>query len=216
MTGLTGEWRKGDRLFGKMGKLMKKNVQLATKRNAMMYRDQIKRTIRSGQGMAPVSPLTKAYKKSSKPLIDHGDLLQAVDSITISPSTFFVGVPRTAGKKDGTSMVNIAAVHEFGATIRPVSASALTIPVTREASELAREHGGVGEIPGLFRPKGTKVLARKKGKGFEIMFILKDEVVIPPRPFIEPSLDRVRHKMKRQWERAIIAALRGKRYAARS
>lgn len=210
---LTGDWKKAGRIFGKAGRLMKTNVELATKRNGMLVRDEIKKGMRRGRsGWEPNSPLTREFKGSSKPLIDHGDLLHAIDSTKLTAWAFFVGVHRASGRNDGVDMATLAAVHEYGKTITPVKAQALAIPVSREASNLAREHGGVGEVPGLFRPKGTSILAVKDGKGFKMMFILKDEVVIPPRPFIEPGFHGARNKCKREWERAILLALKGKRY----
>lgn len=212
MSRLTGDWNKGRKVFGKLGELTRANIKDATARNAVLVRDQVKRTIRNGRPeWAPLSPLTIGSKGSSKPLIDNNDLMQAVSSIRVGPLSFFVGVPRNKGL-----LVTIATTQEFGATIRPRKAKALAIPVSRKAKELSRKHGGIRNIPGLFRPKGTKVLAISKGKTFEIMFILSQQTVIPPRSFIEPSFADARHRMKREWEWAIISALRGKKYVRRS
>jgi hypothetical protein len=122
-----------------MPALMKANMNRATKGNASATRDAIKRTIRNGRpDWPPNSPLTVGYKKSSKPLVDDGDLMNAVNYKTISPFLFFIGVPRTEKNKDGVPMANIAAVHEFGATIRPKNARMLAIPVSKEAARMAR------------------------------------------------------------------------------
>lgn len=213
MSRLTGDWNKGRKLFRELPRLLKANIEQATKRNSVLARDQIKRTIRNGRPEWPaVSGLTKKFKGSSKPLVDHNDLMQGIESMRIAPAAFFVGVPRNKGM-----LVIIAAVHEYGKTIRPVKAKALAIPVSRFAKEQARRYGGVGNIPGLFRPKGKKILALSAGfKGIVPMFILMKQTVIPPRPFIEPSFRDARHRMKREWEWAIISALRGKRYVRRS
>ena len=213
MSHLTGDWNKGRKLFRQLPKLMKTNVERATKRNAVIARDQIKRTIRNGRSEWPaVSGLTKEFKGSSKPLVDHNDLMQGIESIRIAPAAFFVGIPRNKGK-----LVMIAAVHEYGKTIRPVKAKALAIPVSRFAAEQARRYGGVGNIPGLFRPKGKRILALSAGfAGIVPMFILSKQTVIPPRPFIEPSFKDASHRMRREWQWAVISALRGKRYVRRS
>ncbi len=212
MSRLTGDWNKGRKVFGKLGELARANIKDATARNAVLARDQIKRTIRNGRSEWPsLSPLTIGSKGSSKPLIDNNDLMQGIESIRVGPLTFFVGVPRNKGL-----LVTIATSQEFGATIKPRKAKALAIPTSREAKELSRRHGGTGNIPGLFRPKGTRVLAMDKGKHFQIMFILSQQTVIPPRPFIEPSFADAQHRMKREWEWAIISALRGKKYVRRS
>lgn len=213
MSRLTGDWNKGRKLFGQMHRRMQTNIEQATKRNSVLARDQIKRTIRRGRPEWPaVSPLTKKFKRSTKPLVDHGDLIHGIEAVPISRAAFFVGIPINKGL-----LVKIAAVHEYGATIRPRKAKALAIPVSRFAAEQARRYGGVGNIPGLFRPKGKRILALSAGfKGIVPMFILMKQTVIPPRPFIEPSFRDARHRMKREWEWAIVSALRGKRYVRRS
>ena len=212
MSRLTGDWSKGRKIFGKVGELMRDNIKQATKRNAILARDQIKRTIRNGRPeWPPLSPLTIGSKGSSKPLVDHNDLMQGITSVRLGPMAFFIGVPRNKGL-----LVISATTQEYGATIKPVRAKALAIPTSREAAELARRHGGTGNIPGLFHPKGSKVLAMDKGNYFQIMFILSQQIIIPPRPFIEPSFKDARHRMKREWEWAVISAMRGKRYVHRS
>ena len=212
MSRLTGDWNKGRKVFRNLGELTRANIKDATARNAVLARDQVKRTIRNGRSeWPPLKPLTIGSKGSSKPLIDDNDLMQAVSSIRLGPLSFFVGIPLNKGL-----LVIIATTHEFGRTIRPRKAKALAIPTSREAKELSRRHGGTGNIPGLFRPRGTRVLAMDKGKHFQIMFILSKEVVIPPRPFIAPSFADARHRMKREWEWAVISALKGKKYVRRS
>jgi hypothetical protein len=211
---LTGDWGKADRFNKTVHSRLKKNMALATKKNASGLRDAIKRTLTTGlPSWPPLSGLTTKAKKSSKPLMDYGDLRDAVSYVIVTPTTFFVGVPRSAGGKDRTPFVNIAAVHEYGATIKPRKVRALAIPVSRKASELAKQNRGVRNIPGLFRPKGTKVLALSKGKGFEIMFILRKQSVIPPRPFIRPTAQLYRPRMARRWREAIRATVKGIRYA---
>ena len=211
---LTGEWGKAERFNKTVHNRLKKNLALATKRNASGLRDAIKRTLTTGlPSWPPLSGLTTKAKKSSKPLMDYGDLRDAVSYKVVTPTTFFVGVARSAGRKDRTPFVSIAAVHEYGATIKPRKRRALAIPVSRKASELAKQNRGVRNIPKLFRPKGTSVLALPKGKGFEIMFILRKQSVIPPRPFVAPTAQLYRPKMAGRWKGAIKATIRGNRYA---
>lgn len=86
---------------------------------------------------------------------------------------------------DDSFYAMLANVHEFGITIRPKNASALTIPVNPKA------HGkSAGDFPNIFRPKGTDVLAIPKGKGeFEVLFLLLKSVTIPERSFIRSTFD---------------------------
>ena len=192
----------------------------ATRHNAILFRDAVKKTIRNGRPEWPgVSPLTEGRKGSSKPLIDHGDLMHAVDYVMPSKNVFFVGVPRRAksgsGKRGKVKMINIAQVLHDGVTIRPKKRRALAIPVTREASKLLAEHRSVRRIPGLFRPKGTMVLARGGGRGgFEILFVLLRKSVIPPRPFITTTFADERPVMLKRFEKALKLGVRGQKYSA--
>lgn len=82
----------------------------------------------------------------------------------------------------------IALVNEYGADIKPKNKAYLIIP-TKEAK--GRKPG---QIQGLFRPKPphNHVLAiadKSQPYGMRIMFILKEEVHIPPRPFIRFTFD---------------------------
>ena len=63
----------------------------------------------------PLAAETIAHKGSSKPLINHGDLLNSVTYKILTPHSAFVGVLRQTRRKDNNApMVNIARVHEFG------------------------------------------------------------------------------------------------------
>ena len=193
----------------------KKNMKRATLENSISLRDGIKRTIRDGHPeWEDLSPLTTNFKQSEKPLIDSGDLMNAVDFKTIGEMMFFIGIPRRAKSRDGLKLVNIAMVHEKGATIKPKKAKMLCVPLTKAASRLARKHGGVRNIPGLFRPEGTKVLAMPTKGGFKPVFVLLPKSVIPPRPFVEPTLRAHRAQMTKRWLAAADATMRGEPYRA--
>jgi len=211
---LTGDWGKVNSLFKDLPKLMEQNLALATKRNAISTRDHIKRTIARGRPEWPSnSPLTKKYKGSDRPLVDSGDYMNSVSSMKISPHVFFVGIPMR-GRGGGKRRVSIAMTHEFGATIRPKKAKVLTIPVSREASRLAREHKGIRNIPGLFSPKGKMILARSSGGKLEALFIMKTKVVIPARPAIGPGFEDQKGHIKNRIRDAVRSTVRGKRYVA--
>lgn len=119
MSALEGDW-------GKVGKMLDKarlNVCMmkAANRAGIWGEGQVKRGIRSGapagQEFAPLHPLTIAQKGSSKPLIGKGgDLLGAVTHV-VDGGTVWIGVKRGVKNKGGEEIANIAAVHEFGATV---------------------------------------------------------------------------------------------------
>lgn len=94
-----------------------------------------------------------------------------------------IGVPWTNQRLN-----MIALVNEYGADIKPKNKACLIIP-TKEA-----KGRNPGEIANLFRPKPphNHVLAvpdKSQPYGMRVMFILKDEVHIPPRPFLRYTFD---------------------------
>lgn len=104
--------------------------------------------------------------------------LEKLQSVRLS-----IGVPWTNQRLN-----MIALVNEYGADIKPKNKACLIIP-TKEAK--GRKPG---EIANLFRPKPphNHVLAvpdKSQPYGMRIMFILKDEVHIPPRPFLRYTFD---------------------------
>jgi hypothetical protein len=140
--------------------------------------------------------------------------MNAVSYIAVSPYVFFIGVPRTAKGRDKAKLVNIAAVMEYGATIKPRHAQALAVPVSRNAKNLVKRYGSIRDIPDLVHPKGSRVLGRAFKRKFVILFILMSESVIPPRPFIETTYREQRPKILLTWRRASIMTMRGKRFVA--
>jgi hypothetical protein len=211
---LIGEWRKATRRLAQLEQLSRRNADKAVRRNASNLRDNMKEAIVDGKNLAPNAPLTMQVKGSSKPLVDHGDLLNSIDYMQIAPAVYWTGIPAFKKTKDGIGIADIATVHVFGATIKPKRGRALALPATREAARLARKYGSVRAIPGLFRPHGTKVLARKSNNefGFDIMFILMEQVIIPPRDFMMPTYNALVPTMINRNREAAAATLRGQVY----
>lgn len=85
---------------------------------------------------------------------------------------------------DDAEMVKIARAHEFGVTIRPKNKKYLAIPLPPAKGTRPRDHKD------LFIPRGTNVLAKKKGKNeFVPYFVLAEQVTIPERSFIRAGFD---------------------------
>lgn len=81
----------------------------------------------------------------------------------------------------------LAGIHEYGCVITPGNAKYLTVPCSPKAKGKK-----ASDFPDLFyceSKKGTKMLARKKGKGIEVIFLLMDKVVIPERAFLRKGHD---------------------------
>ena len=113
MSELTGDWKRLDEIMNPAN--IRKGLNQAVARVGNYGASEVKRGIVSGapggQRFTPNSPLTIARKGSSKPLIDKGDLVGSITYQVIDSNNVFIGVKQ--GKE-----ANIAAVHEFGCTIR--------------------------------------------------------------------------------------------------
>jgi len=129
------DWDKLERDLKKFPDLLDRNIKKATKASAISARDHVKVYINlGGRDWPPLKEATIKRKGSSKPLIDHGDLLNSVVCKMITGYMFFVGVPRNVKKKN-KKMVNIAAVHEYGAPDQNIPARPFIEPGLESATK---------------------------------------------------------------------------------
>ncbi len=151
------------------------------------------------QGIEPPNaPLTRAYKKNNLPLRDTGRLL---NSITYRAGRDFVAW--------GTN-VKYARIQQLGGEIKPKKAKKLAIPAGWHTRRLMRKYGETPAkcIEGLKRA-GWKIWftdgaimglpPKKRNAEPVVLFIRKDKVEIPARPFLrfeepekEAALEEVR------------------------
>ena len=110
MSSLFGDWNKLGEVLN--SSRLKSELSAASAEVGNYGVSEIKKGIVSGKNFAPNHPYTIAKKGSSKPLIDKGDLLGSVTYDVFNQNSVFIGVK----KESGTA--NIAAVHEFGCTIK--------------------------------------------------------------------------------------------------
>jgi phage gpG-like protein len=109
----------------------------------------------------------------TQPLRNTGLLTASVTS-TYTPTSFRVG-----------TVARQAALMNYGGTVRPTNAKAITIPLTKEAVYAGR----AGNMGGLFvwksRQSGKAFLARREGSPPRLVlhWLLADKVTIPPREF---------------------------------
>lgn len=161
---LTGDWDKRKFLIeapGYIEPVMKKVIlrQAHWLRAKMVGKEGI-----GNPGLAPNSPWTIAKKGSSKPLVASGTLRQSIGVIPMG-SGAFVGVRRKAQSKGKKSIVNLAMLHERGAS--------WTVTVTPRMRRffMAMTMRMYGEVRA---PPVGRVL----------------KIKIPARPFISPVLDK--------------------------
>jgi len=116
---LTGDWGKGRAIQrGALRDAIRRGMVRGVRKGALVVQRRIKENIARGRAEhAPLHPFTIARKKSDRPLVAHGDLLNGVSVQFIEDLVAFIGVSRGA-KAKGHDLVSVAAVQEFGATIK--------------------------------------------------------------------------------------------------
>jgi phage gpG-like protein len=127
-----GDWNRLERtLKNCLPVQIERALNRAATKCALLLVREIKKGIVSqapgGKKFTPLAPATIVRKGSSKALIDTGFLLNAITQ-KIQGDKAFVGLLRGSRNKDGTEMVNIGAVMEFGATIRQPNGATIVIP----------------------------------------------------------------------------------------
>jgi hypothetical protein len=180
--GLSGDWRKAARILRVAPVRIRVALDRAVLQEAQFFRTKVVEGFREqapgGQPFKPLAETTLALRRfkgfgGTKALMVRGDLrnsIKVVKKATAFGAEAFIGVHRTAKNKDGKSLVNIAAVHEFGS--RPIVLE--VTPAMRKflAVVFNRELGGFGSGTG-----GTG------GTGIII-------IQIPARPFLQPVIDK--------------------------
>lgn len=144
-------------------------MKKALKRQALRLRSYMQLQIRRG-GIPKFKPLaesTKKRKKSSKPLIDKGDLIRSINVDMLDGGNgAFVGVNRQVRNRKGNRLENIAEFHEFGT--KPFQ-----IPVTAKMRWWWYFQFKSGIFKSPLKPTTTVI----------------NHPGIPKRPFIVPAFD---------------------------
>jgi hypothetical protein len=170
-----GQWPLARRILAG-GRRVKEAIDKALLQEAQFFRTKIVEGLREqapgGQPFAPLAPTTLAIRrfrgfKGTKALMVRGDLRNSI-TVVKQPGGVFVGVLRTARGKGGQSLVNVAAVHEFGS--RPI-----TIKLTPKARRF---------LHAAFRAAGLDApAADRPGTGIAV-------IKVPARPFLRPVFEK--------------------------
>ena len=100
-----------------MNKAMKRSLSKEAGALVREIRTGVRKQAPGGVKFKPLADSTKKRKKSSKALIDKGDLVRSVNKTVVEGSggwAWFVGVHRKVPGKKGQPMWNLAEIHEFG------------------------------------------------------------------------------------------------------
>lgn len=172
-----------ERQFGEIA-VRTTNLQPVMQAGGVMYLSEVKDRFNQSVGPdgTPWLPLKMPRPQGgSLPLRSTGMLLASFSSF-YTPSSFGVGTNHPGAR-----------VHQYGATIRPVKAKKLTIPLTKEAVYAGR----ATNMSGLFilRSGRSLFLARREGKANRVRrhWLLVDRVKVLARPMVgisQPLLNR--------------------------
>ena len=172
----TGDWTAARRILASAPKRLREAQDKAVLQEAQFFRTKIVEGLRSGapggQAFQPLAPTTLAIRrlrggKGTKPLIHHGDLRNSI-AVVREGNGVFVGVLRSAKSSGGASLVNIAAVHEFGS--RPIVVK--ITPKVRRFLHAAFRKAGLDEKSGDRPSTGVAVIR------------------LPARPFLRPVFEK--------------------------
>jgi len=190
---------KGALKGAKFKKALEKHVGRATGRSSKMLEREVRQAIKKG-GFSRNAALTTAIKHSSKPLVDKGDLWQAVKAEQPSWDLARIGVNYKHGAYD------IAKLLHDGGDI-PVTAKMRTMFFYLWLASLAKKglHSGP---PPILRGRAIELFAR-----YQDWKPLKGStraIHIPPRGFlIEVAGKReIRQRVIDAWQKAVEAAFR--------
>jgi phage gpG-like protein len=183
----------------KLGKGFRQAVDVA----AVVFQSELKGTLTrsgasnimsGGQGSPPGSP----------PRVNTGRLRNSIqinrDGLKKNPPSARVG----------TNVV-YARIQEYGGRITPKKARALAIPIGVEGKKAQRRGPLRSQNLVLIKSKrGNMLLARVDGKKITPVFVLKQSVTLPPRPYFRPTMRsaKVRRNMTRAASAVVRAAIR--------
>lgn len=177
-----GDWYKAAKILNGLSERYQMALLKGLSRTGQMLRDETRKGIRDqapgGEAFEPLSQFTIRNKGSTKALIDHGDLVNAITFKVIpAQMAVFVGVLRTATSKRADTgeqyLANIARIHELGAIV----------PVTPKMRAYFRARWGIN--------------------------LRKAYIVIPARPFLQPTFKAYGPKAVGLFRETIARVLRG-------
>ncbi len=177
---LVGDWKKSKEVLAAAPADLEQAVHKAVIGLANYLAGRIKRKISSN--IAPAnSPFTVMMKKSSKTLIEKGDLRNSVTVIQGGRHEAFIGIPQAGGAAD------LASVLEKGRTI-----------VMRMTPKmLAYLHATLGS-------KASKIPSKGPSTGVLVIHI-------PARPFMEPTFAEEESKVEKKFEALVLSNLQAMR-----
>jgi hypothetical protein len=193
-------WKKMERLFasGENKAVYAKHIKRATQLNGKMAEALIRNEIKN-EAFAKNAPLTSALKGGGKPLIGTSagaQLFQSITSKAIDDESVFVGVLKT------NSFYNVARSIHNGTVIAVTPAMRGLFFMLWLAS--------TGQMSPSELSKRGQELYGQMSTGWLPLKASTKNIVIPPRPFIEQTINNagLQKKSENNWKQALEAAFR--------
>lgn len=193
----SGDWAFAAGFLGRIGARTKGALELSVRREALLAEREMKKGIAEqapgGKTFKALSEWTLIKRKAqgfrgSKALIRRGDLRRSIKTVGPVGGAFFTGVLRTARGRAGQPLVNVARVHEFGATI------------VLNVDKRGRKGGTVRQYFWALVKKGLLQKPLKESTKFLV-------VTVPPRPFIRPVFEKLTPGREARMTQTIAGAL---------
>jgi hypothetical protein len=171
----------------------RKNMRKATALNGKILEAAMRKVLQSGK-LKPNAALTIAIKGSSKPLVDHGTLFQAITSHVVDDFTVFVGVLRNAPNYD-----LIETLHE-GVEI--------TVTPAMRGMFFMLWRVSIGEIDANRLTGRAAVLWERMPGGWLPLADDTKTIVIPPRRFVVAAFRTagIVAQCRANWKKALDAS----------
>ena len=208
----------------RFGPRLERYVGHATKLNAYLVARRIRKAIkdRIPPGNAD---LTAAIKRSTKPLVDRGDLWKAVTIQVVDWKTGFAGLLRTARTSTGEELVNLGVILHEGTSIRVTdrmrrmfrALARATNPTppkhvkTRAGRRLYRGMASDAAANKYLRGRARELYDRNPDVRWKPLAASTTVIRIPGRPFLRDALEDqgLRAEILKNWSDAVARALGG-------
>ncbi len=190
---LTNSWVRVERMVGRLPAAVLRAERQALQQEAQFFRTKLVEGIKDqapgGKAFKPLSPLTIAIRyfsrlRSTKALIERGDLLRSIRVHKLDEDKYFIGIHRTARNRFGKSLVDIGKMHEFGAgpfVIRLTPKMRAFLHMAFRKMRLPESHGGHGSGQMVLRIPARPVFGpvlEKYGKRADVEKRMNDRFIM--------------------------------------
>lgn len=176
-------------------RVLKTHIRPATVLNGLTATAMIRKNIQNGN-YAENAPLTTLIKGSSKPLVDRGDLFQAVTHMVMNDTDVVSGIMKT------DKAYNIAVAIHDGQTVQVTPAMRGMFYVLWLAS--------TGQMPES-KLSGRAAELYRRNQDWKPLRASTTRLVTPARPFVYElfkSNGELKKRVRDNWQKAIQAAFR--------